>query len=376
MIDLGSLHAELLSAAAGEAEFDAVTRSIASAFSAGGSVVFDLNRRTGIISDWASDSMVIGGDGYDEHINAINPRMHYSKRHAAGHVTHDLLFASPAMMDRHAFYDWLSKFSGFRYFLGSRLYDVGDISVFHSMEFTPSHGPPDRDKIEAFGCLARAVGNAWRIKDRQAPGEDPAIARSWTPDHLPWAILALNASGEVVSMNAAAKELVSNGDAVALNDGHLTALHAPSRPALRRILSTGLRGEPAECLLETKSPNPPLIAQIVPANHRGACVAVPIAAILYLSSPLRAPRNIGPVLSRLYGFTPAEQALASKLIVGLDLKEAASRLDISRNTARNRLQSMYAKTGTNKQSAFLVVIGSVLESPSSGRTNNRPGPHR
>lgn len=85
------------------------------------------------------------------------------------------------------------------------------------------------------------------------------------------------------------------------------------------------------------------------------------AAILYISNPMKEARNSGAVLTRLFGFTQAEQNLTEELRAGFDLAEAANRLGISRNTARNRLQSMYSKTGTRKQTEFLLRVGNILD---------------
>lgn len=361
MVETDQVHADLLSAAAGEIRFDCAIDSLARAFSAGGGIIFELDRESGRIRDWVTDRLVIGGDGYDEQINAINPRMRYSLRHAPGHVAHDMLFINENGMKRHEFYDWLKRFSGFQYFIGSRLYDDGEISVFHSIEFAANHGPPDQSEIAAFARTARAVANAWRIRTRRAPNEDPASARSWTPDYLPWAIFALDRDGALIEMNAAAQEMLAGAYCLFRDGEGLSTVHRPSQSAFRDAIWLGLRGVAAECLVPARSPEPPLIAQIVPANCGHLRVPVPVAALLYVSNPMHGARNVGPVLARLFGFTKAEQELSRQLCAGRDLTEAAARLAISRNTARNRLQSMYAKTGTRRQAEFLLRIGGVLE---------------
>ncbi|HEX2590646.1 MAG TPA: helix-turn-helix transcriptional regulator, partial [Rhizomicrobium sp.] len=51
-----------------------------------------------------------------------------------------------------------------------------------------------------------------------------------------------------------------------------------------------------------------------------------------------------------FGLTQAETRLASLLKDGLSLKEAAGELDLSVNTVRNQLASVFAKLGLNRQS--------------------------
>jgi DNA-binding CsgD family transcriptional regulator len=57
-----------------------------------------------------------------------------------------------------------------------------------------------------------------------------------------------------------------------------------------------------------------------------------------------------------HGLTPAEVELLRELADGRSLAEAALRLARARNTARNQLQSIFAKTGTHRQSQLIVMI--------------------
>ncbi len=50
-----------------------------------------------------------------------------------------------------------------------------------------------------------------------------------------------------------------------------------------------------------------------------------------------------------FGLTPAEARLAAALRDGLSLKEAAAKLNISVNTARNQIKSVFEKLGVNRQ---------------------------
>ncbi|MCB1492334.1 MAG: helix-turn-helix transcriptional regulator [Rhodobiaceae bacterium] len=361
MISVDNTYQDLLSAAAGDIPFEAAIEGLTRHFGAGGGIIFELNRKTGEIYDFATPNLIIGEEGYDKHINAINPRMKFSLRHAAGHVVHEKRFISDREMDRHEFYDWLKDIADFRYFLGTRLFDVGDVSIFHSIEFTPRHGAPGDDKIAAFSRMASAVGNAWRLRHRKDPGTDGATAAAWTPDHLPWAIFAHAKDGAVVSMNAAAKRLLDEDAPLEIALDTLRPRDRATRPAFRSALAKGLSGKTAEVLIGRPQSRLPLIAQIVPLDAPGTAHASRIAAITYVWDPLSQDRDIGRPLAALFGFTAAEQELARVLATGADLATVGERLGLSRNTVRNRLQSMYAKTGTNRQSEFLLHILGIME---------------
>lgn len=362
MSGLEKIYSDLLSASAGEISFDRTIETITNCFGAGGGVVFELNRRTGEILNWATPSLIIGGDdGYNEHLNAINPRMRFSMRYAPGHIAYDGRFISERDMDRHEFYDWLRGLAGFRYMLGSRLYDDGDVSVFHSVEFSTQHGHPETEKIANFRRIAPAVGNAWRLRKRISQNEQMSGTPVWFPDHLPWSIFALDAFGMVSGSNASAQTMLERRDVVEIADGTLRALHRGSATAFCELIRTGLAGTASETLVEVKSGGLPRIAQILPVNPSRIAAPVQVVALVYIQDAANRSRKIGAVLGRLYGFTPAEMKLADILATGIDLFAAAEELGLSRNTVRNRLQSMYAKSGTRRKSEFLVKVLGLLD---------------
>ena len=359
--DLDNLYREILSAAAGEITFDNVLESVTDYFGAGGGIIFEMDRTTGQILDWTTPTLVIGDDGYSDHINSINPRMRFSLRHAPGHVVYEGRFISEAGIDRHEFYDWLKGFAQFRYMLGSRIYDDGERSLFHSVEFSRQSGHPDKDKIEKFSRLSNAVGDAWRLHKRLEKAADPALVAAWTPDHLPWAAYALGTTGRVVGMNRRGRDLLDARTVLRLSDDNLDTLNRDGHSSFRRALTLGLSGVTAEALLIPSEGLSKLIAQVVPVNPDGRGGAVPVAAIVYVWNPIAQNRNVGQALQRLFGFTKAEQELAGVLASGADLAGAGDQLGLSRNTVRNRLQSMYAKTGTNRQNEFLLLVLGLME---------------
>ncbi len=361
-VDVHATHERLLAAATGDIPFTSAVDSLVGLFGGEGGVVFELNRKTGAISNWVSSNLRAGDDEYSAHINAINPRMHYSLRHAPGHIVYEGKFIDERSMDRHEFYDWLSGVPdmSLRYFLGSRVSDAGDTSLFHSVEFSPEHGHVEPDKIAAFGHTSRAIGHAWKLARRSAAPGRSSGGSPWTPDHLPWSIYALSSSGHVVETNARAQDQLARTTALGLHDGQLRALDRQSDQALDRSLRAGFAGDSSETLISTGENGIPLIAQIVPVSPSGLTGPNRIAVIVYVWNPTESGRDLDRVLSRLWGFTAAECRLANKLANGQDLNSAADHLGVSRNTAKNHLQNMFSKTGTHRQSELLVRLLGLL----------------
>ncbi len=92
----------------------------------------------------------------------------------------------------------------------------------------------------------------------------------------------------------------------------------------------------------------------------------PLAAI-FLSETSR-PIKIDPRrLEKLYNFTPCEARITSRLVQGLNLKDAAKYLGVSHNTVKSQLQSVFSKTGCDRQPELVRTIlsgVSILKSES------------
>ena len=354
------VHERLFAAVAGDISFSSALQSIIDVFGGAAGVIFELDRKSGAFKNWMGCGVEAGEQDYMDHIHAINPRMRHSLRHAAGHVLCEGMFIDERRMDGSEFYDWLNRHD-LRYFLGSRLHDEGDTSLFHSIEFTPKHGHPDTGKIATFRQVAPLVGAAWRAFKLAGARAGRTDLSGWAPDHLPWAIFMIDGGATVVKMNMAAKNLVAGGDAVSLDDGMLTSLYGRSAEDLKQVMQRGLAGHCAETLLHCAAGCPPLIAQIIPINPGRVPSSSRAVAVLYIWNPVRRSDRVGDVLARLYGFTRAEAHLVQMLCRGIELSHAAEQLGISRNTARNQLQSVFAKTGTRRQNELMVSIWGVLE---------------
>jgi hypothetical protein len=69
--------------------------------------------------------------------------------------------------------------------------------------------------------------------------------------------------------------------------------------------------------------------------------------------------------------------LVLELVNGLSLCEASERRGIRQTTARAQLRSIFAKTGTQKQTELMRMILNSMVPPGDGgqlRTANAPGP--
>jgi len=363
---LDGVYARLLPASAGETDFAASVRAMTEAFGAAGGVAYECDRRTGRIGPWVGFGLEAGEREYQERMIRINPRIRPAMRHAPGFLVHEAMFIDERTMSRHEFYDWLNRRHGLRYFIGMRGHDAGERSLFVSVEFERRHGPPTPGALSASARLGPAFGNAWRLARRVRRPAPAAGATPWTPDHLPWAILALDRAGRVVEANRQARAMLADGGILTLEDGWPCPVDAQSRGPFANALRRALRGDSSDARLRPAMGRVPLLAQVIPTAAGRTPASPDIAAVLYLRDPRAVPADLGPTLARVYGFTEAECRLALLLARGEALGEAAATLGTSRNTARNHLQAMFAKTGTRRQTDLLLHISSLLTPAGAG----------
>ena len=103
----------------------------------------------------------------------------------------------------------------------------------------------------------------------------------------------------------------------------------------------------------------------------------PLFALVPLSAA-EAPHSV-KALARAWGFTTAETRLLDRIRQGDAIGEAAQALDISRNTARTQLQSIFAKSGVNRQVELVQLIagaGDIARAPALGAIPRVEAPQR
>ena len=83
---------------------------------------------------------------------------------------------------------------------------------------------------------------------------------------------------------------------------------------------------------------------------RGASVAI------FIRDPEICTEVETGLLCELFDLTPAEATVAHRLANGLSLEEAADSLDISRNTVRAHLRSIFSKSGITRQTELVRLM--------------------
>jgi len=197
--------------------------------------------------------------------------------------------------------------------------------------------------------------------DSVAAPRDVLLALTYGLELLHHGALLVPASGQPQITNRTARTILQKNDGLAIRRTGLIADRASDTKLLHRLLHEALTcpdaGEPSESpiTLERKSAVSSLIVRVVPGPAL-ECWQAPEqrTALLRLYD-----RDLGLVVDEralisLYGLTRGEAGLATKLIQGLSLEEAAGQLFISPHTARTHLKRIFMKTDTHRQPELVV----------------------
>jgi DNA-binding CsgD family transcriptional regulator len=172
--------------------------------------------------------------------------------------------------------------------------------------------------------------------------------------------VSLDERARVVRTNSC----VRFGDGIDVVDGRLTAPRPSDQAALNKFLSDLVvpLGElpstpPATLRLPRTSGGRSWLLDGITCtdavrslHSRGAALVLITDLERSACSPTNEP------LRRIFSLTPTEAGLASRLAKGRSLQEASRELSISEGHARQRLKTIFQKTGTSRQGELIALL--------------------
>lgn len=78
--------------------------------------------------------------------------------------------------------------------------------------------------------------------------------------------------------------------------------------------------------------------------------------VILISDPARQPPDRTQILTSVFGLTPAEVRVAIRVCDGMSLPEMAYQLEISVNTAKTQLRSIFNRTGCSRQTELVKLL--------------------
>lgn len=362
-LNIASAAQSAFEAGLGEISWDDAVRDMMAVHGAAGGVLFQMNRKTHEIIEWHSVDLN-ESDEYIEEMNAINPRMHHSLSQSSPHVITDLDCITEEDMARHEFYRWLIKRCHLQFFIGARLMDEGDKSVFMSVEFEAGHAPPNRNYVDGFKTLSAHCANARRLSGVRENSRPATNIDSFLAQKTSTSLFFLDKKCKYFFANPAGESLLSSGCSVTLADGHVALLHPSAQAKLASYYQ-------AIQLDETKLVTHPFNPIFVPAHNNEPPI---LLRLIHLPQALKGPGNkwssiclfvqtslgdqfeVMNLMIQTFDLTKRETEFALTLQKHSTVAEAAAGIGVAHNTARVHLHRIFKKTGVKTQGELAVLI--------------------
>ncbi len=173
------------------------------------------------------------------------------------------------------------------------------------------------------------------------------------------AVLLLDAQLHVVYANRAANDVLQQRDGLSVQNRQLTVASASTRQALQLVFARALNTQHSGMLgLVRPSGKHPyqLTVQALPAHGELRNNMPSARLMLVIVDPQSLLETDIEELTLIHGLTPAEAKVCVQLLAGNNLKRCAISLDISYETVRSHIKSVYRKLNVHTQAELLNIL--------------------
>lgn len=177
------------------------------------------------------------------------------------------------------------------------------------------------------------------------------------------AAMLLDDHGRVLRASRAAEVVIACGDGLDVRAGRLAAVAPDCDDKLQLAIAGALDEigpQAGSAKVARRSGRPPYQVTVHPLPRSRRFLAPnQAAAIVRIVRPETACARLSPLHRDLLGFTEREAEVAELLLSGHSLESLAQAIGIRHNTVRNHLQSIFRKTGTNRQSDLVRLLMNI-----------------
>lgn len=252
-----------------------------------------------------------------------------------------------------------------RYLLGRDVVRDDLLRVKISLERTADQEPYSQRERALLEAIVPHLQRAIRLRERHDHGLHMRFFFEEAMAKLAIGCLMLDARGRVVSINAWARRLIEQNDALAVRNGRLRAVDTLDGRALNKAIDAALaertRGACSRgiALRLESAPGMTVLDLVVKPLARDSLLesASSPAAVVYLNDCRRPGIELDPgALATMYGLTQCESQIGALLAKGTCLTDVAARLHVSINTVKTHLRGIYEKLGTSKQAQVVARL--------------------
>lgn len=219
------------------------------------------------------------------------------------------------------------------------------------------------------GALVPHLRRIVQVKDRLARANGTSEGLLHAIDRFPFGMLLLAADLQILEASASARAMLARRAGIHADGGTLGFCSADDERAFaRRVHEDSAAAREDDAIYVRRQGQPPLSILPLPLQPAQEQWLVPTARWLVLLLEPSSPHvRSETVLMRTLGITRAEAAVARLVADGLSPAEAAAKLEVSTNTVRSQLKSVYSKTGVNGQAQLVRLVLTTPDLSKKGR---------
>lgn len=272
----------------------------------------------------------------------------------------NLDLAHPERIPQSRFFrEWLEP-QGVAYAAGAIVLREGAWCTQIILQRSPTQPPFSRSEIESLDLLMPHMQRAIQMRGRFAELQLGQDFLAGGLDLLAIPTIFFDENSHATHLNKRAKALLADNSLLRLEDGHLVASDVDVSRKLNFEIASAIqasRGDTValnEVVLLPRPKQLPLMLMVTPVRlHSGQTHG---AAMVFAFDPAYAPSLTVDRVRKLFGLTNAEAGLAVALCGGRTLDDISHERAVSLNTLRTQLKSIFAKTGTNRQTELVSLL--------------------
>jgi DNA-binding CsgD family transcriptional regulator len=182
---------------------------------------------------------------------------------------------------------------------------------------------------------------------------------------IPFGVILVGNAGRVLMTNERARRILDRKDGLVAGADGLAAADSKQTSALRKLVQEasltgaglGLNPGGALRLERPAARRKPLSLLVAPVTRATYPLREETVTAAVLVNDAEDPGGATDrALQRLYDLTRSESRVALCLIQGKSLRDTASELGISFNTARHYLKQIFLNTGVARQSDLILLV--------------------
>ncbi|MBS7707364.1 helix-turn-helix transcriptional regulator [Chelatococcus asaccharovorans] len=281
-----------------------------------------------------------------------------------GDVYRDLDIVTPREMRTNPFYtEFLHKFGLGRQMVAIIYSDIGNPTCLVSHRGM-AKGPFRKNELQTHLLVARHVEQALRITSKFVKKEAENRSYAEIFDAVDYAMIVLDGDQRLVKLNREAEALIGNyfnHEKERLAPASREDAHAfTSAIQAAHKIQPGVQDAPHPITIGDRHGEERIVVWISPLVGAAADKLGFMSGknnVLVLAQPLKRNRVIEPTIIRsIYGLSTGEARLASLLVSGRTVKDAAKELDLTEGTARFVLNQVFRKVGVHRQSELVAQM--------------------